>query len=114
VVMLLGALHGPRGATARRVYGVLGMLTAGVGVYIAGRHVWMTHLPADRVPSCGAPLDFMVQMSGYFEAIRKVLTGSGECAKIDWTFLGLSMPAWSLAWLIALMLGALYIGFRRR
>lgn len=114
VVMLLGALHGPKGANGRRVYGVLGFLTAAVGVYIAGRHVWMTHLPADKVPSCGAPLDFMVQMSGYFEAIRKVLTGSGECAKIDWTFLGMSMPAWSLTWLIALMLGALYIGFRRR
>ena len=26
------------------------------------------------------------------DVIRKVLTGSGECAKVTWTFLGLSMP----------------------
>ena len=26
----------------------------------------------------------------------KVLTGSGECAKINWRLLGLSMPAWVL------------------
>jgi len=25
-----------------------------------------------------------------------VFTGSGECAEIDWVFLGLSMPAWVL------------------
>ncbi len=30
------------------------------------------------------------------EVVRKVLTGSGECAKIEWTFLGLSMPGWVL------------------
>jgi disulfide bond formation protein DsbB len=42
------------------------------------------------------------------------MTGSGECAKVDWTFLGMSMPAWSLTWLIVLALAALYVGFRRR
>ena len=114
LVCLLGAIHGPRTAGGRRVYGVLGFLTAAAGIWVAGRHVWMTHLPADKVPSCGAPLEFMVQASGYMEAVRKVMTGSGECAKIDWTFLGMSMPAWSLAWLIALALGGLYVGFRRR
>jgi disulfide bond formation protein DsbB len=114
LVCLAGALHGPRSAGGRRVYGVLGFLTAAAGIWVAGRHVWMTHLPADKVPSCGAPLEFMVQASGYMEAIRKVMTGSGECAKVDWTFLGMSMPAWSLTWLIVLALAALYVGFRRR
>ncbi len=37
------------------------------------------------------------------EVLRKVLTGSGECAKIDWTLLGLSMPAWVL--ICVLLLG---------
>ncbi len=36
--------------------------------------------------------------------IRKVLTGSGECGIINWTFLGLAMPAWVLIW--AALLGA--------
>jgi disulfide bond formation protein DsbB len=30
------------------------------------------------------------------EVVRKVMTGGGECGSIDWTFLGLSMPAWVL------------------
>jgi protein dithiol:quinone oxidoreductase len=114
IVFLIAALHGPVKAGWRRFYGVLGIITAGVGVAIAARHVWITTLPSDKVPSCGAPLEFMVQANGWLDAIRKVMTGSGECAKVDWTFLGLSMPAWSLVWLIALLLWAGYVGFRRR
>jgi disulfide bond formation protein DsbB len=30
------------------------------------------------------------------DVLVKVLTGSGECAKVDWRFLGLAMPAWVL------------------
>jgi disulfide bond formation protein DsbB len=26
----------------------------------------------------------------------KIFTGSGECASVDWTLAGLSMPAWVL------------------
>ncbi len=36
------------------------------------------------------------------EVINKVLTGSGECGKVDWTLLGLSMPWWVMFSLVAL------------
>jgi protein dithiol:quinone oxidoreductase len=114
VVFLLGALHGPAKAVWRRTYGVLAVIAAGVGILVAGRHVWITHLPADQVPSCGAPFEFMRQTMGPLKLIQKVMTGSGECAKVDWTFLGLSMPAWSLLWLIALAVWAGYATFRKR
>jgi protein dithiol:quinone oxidoreductase len=114
IVFLLGALHSPMKAGWRRVYGVLALIAAGAGILIAGRHVWITHLPADQVPSCGAPFEFMRQTMGPLKLIQKVMTGSGECAKVDWTFLGLSMPAWSLIWLIALAVLAGYAAFRKR
>jgi disulfide bond formation protein DsbB len=31
-----------------------------------------------------------------------VLSGSGECANVDWRFLGLSIPAWVLISLVCL------------
>jgi protein dithiol:quinone oxidoreductase len=114
VVFLLGALHAPAKALWRRVYGVLGLIAAGAGIAVATRHVWITHLPADQVPTCGAPFEFMRQSMGTLKLIQKVMTGSGECAKIDWTFLGMSMPAWSLIWLVALALWVTYAAFRRR
>lgn len=113
LVFLLGALFAPRGAGARRAWGVLAFLMACAGMWVAGRHVWIQHLPEDKVPSCGAPLDVMLANNAVGEVIRKVMTGSGECAKVDWTFLGFSMPEWSLAGIVALGLWALWAGFRR-
>ena len=47
------------------------------------------------------------------DVVRKVLTGSGECARVDWTFLGLSMPAWSLLWFVLLAVLVLVAASRR-
>lgn len=80
----------------------LGLVPAFIGSAIAGRHVWLTHLPPDQVPSCGPGLNFLMDAFPLWNVVKTVLTGSGECAKVDWTFLGLSMPAWSLAWFIGL------------
>lgn len=112
VVFLVGGLHAPMGK-ARGVYGVLALLAAGAGIAIAGRHVWLQHLPPDQVPTCGPGLDYMLDAMPISGVIRKVLTGSGECANVDWTFLGLSMPAWSLACFVVLAGWAAFAAFRR-
>jgi disulfide bond formation protein DsbB len=114
LVLLVGGLHAPRSTGGRRAYGVLALVAALTGIGIAGRHVWLTKLPPDQVPSCGPPLDFMMEANPLSDVIRMVLTGSGECAKVDWTFLGLSMPEWSLAWFVFLGAWAAYAAFRRR
>jgi disulfide bond formation protein DsbB len=102
LVLLLAGLHAPRGAGGRRAWGVLALLAAAAGIGIAGRHVWLQHLPADQVPMCGPGLEFLTEAMPLSSVIRTVLTGSGECAKVDWTFLGLSMPEWSLLWFVLL------------
>ena len=114
VVFLIGGLHAPKGAVGRRIYGLLALIPAGTGIGIAGRHVWLTTLPPDQVPECGPPLQFMMDTNPLTDVIKKVLTGSGECAKVDWHFLGLSMPAWSLLWFVLLAGLALYAAFRAR
>ncbi|MFC5569916.1 disulfide bond formation protein B [Lysobacter yangpyeongensis] len=114
IVFLLGALHGPVKAGWRRVYGVLALIAGGAGIAVASRHVWITLQPPGSVPSCGAPFEFMRQTMGPLKLIQKVMTGSGECAKVDWTFLGMSMPAWSLVCLVLLTVWGAYAAFRRR
>lgn len=113
VVFLLGALHGPRGRGGRAAWGVLALLAAGAGIAVAGRHVWLQNLPPDQVPACGPPFEFMRETLPLAELVSKVLRGSGECANIDWTLLGLSMPAWVLISFAALALWAGYAAFRR-
>lgn len=114
VCFLIGALHGPRAAGSRKVYGVLSFISAGVGMGIAARHVWVQIRPKDMMSSCGPPLSFLSETMGPFEVFRTVLTGTGECGTIDWRFLGLSMPMWSMACFVGLALWALYAGFKAR
>lgn len=114
VVFLAGGLHGPRGTPGRAAWGVLALLAALVGVLVAGNHVRLQMLPADQVPACGPGLDYMMEMLPVTGVIEKVMTGSGECADVDWAFLGLSMPAWSLVWFLLLAGWAAWSAFRRR
>lgn len=103
VVFLLAALHNPRGWGVR-VYAVLLAVAALATIGVAARHVYVQHMPPGSLPSCGAPLGVMLKFSPFFDVIRKVLTGSGECSEVPWRFLGLAMPAWVL--ICALVLGA--------
>ncbi|WP_339830219.1 disulfide bond formation protein B [uncultured Arenimonas sp.] len=115
IVFLVGGLHAPKGRVGRAVYGLLAFIPAAAGAGVAARHVWLQSLPPSEVPLCTSMgLDYMIEAMGPMSALAKVLEGSGECAKVDWTFLGLSMPAWTLAWFVGLALGVLWAGFRRR
>lgn len=102
VVFLVGGLHAPAGPGGRCGYGLLALIAATIGAAIAGRHVWLQHLPPDQVPSCGPGLNWMMETMPITGVVREVLTGSGECANVDWSLLGLSMPAWSLMCFIVL------------
>ena len=95
-VFLLSAVHHPAGQRGPRIYAALIGLAALVPASVAGRHVYIQSLPEGSVPACGATLDYMLDVFPLLTVVRKVLTGGGECAKIDWTFLGFSMPAWVL------------------
>lgn len=101
LVHLAAYVHNPR-IGGVRVYALVGTATALAGASISGRHVWLQHLPADEVPACGPGLEYMFQYFPLTDTLRAMLTGSGECAKVDWTLLGLSMPAWVLACFLGL------------
>jgi protein dithiol:quinone oxidoreductase len=113
-VLLIAGLHAPKAAFGRRAYGLLALIPAAIGGGIAARHVWLTVIPESERPSCGPPLEFMMEINPLTEVIKLVLTGSGECGKIDWTFLGLSMPAWSLLWFVSIAVFILYAAFKAR
>lgn len=107
-IMLLGGLHNPLG-WRRHVYAVSAALLALIGATVAARHVWLQNLPAGQVPECGPGLTFMLEAFPLRDALALVLRGSGECAEVQWRLLGLSMPAWSLVWLLLLALLSLWI-----
>ena len=103
VAFLLGAVFNPRGAGWRWCITVLIALTSLTAIGVSARHVYIQAQPAGSVPACGAPLDVLMQMFQVWTVIYKVLHGGGECAEVNWRFLGLAMPAWVLVF--ALVLG---------
>ena len=104
LAFLAAAVHHPRGR-GRYAYAILIALFALLTAGLAARHLYVQSLPPGSLPSCGAPLAFMLKISPFLQVIRTVLTGSGECGQVNWRFLGLAMPAWVLIW--AVLLGGL-------
>lgn len=111
VVFGVAALHGParRGAW---VYSGLLAVMATLGGAVAGRQVWLQHLPPDQVPACGPGLDYMLEQFPLSEALQKIFAGSGECAEAGWRFLGLTIAGWSLVWFVVLGVLALVVAAR--
>lgn len=111
-VLLVAAVHNP-GAVGRRAYGVLIVIFGVLGMVVAGRHVWLQNLPADQVPECGPGLEYLLEAFPLSEALSIVFRGSGECAEVQWVFLGLSIPGWTLVAFTAFtLLGVLLVATR--
>jgi protein dithiol:quinone oxidoreductase len=113
LLFLIAAANDPVG-WVRRVYASLLALAALATIGVAVRHLYIQSLPEGSVPACGASLDFMLKVFSLSEVLVKVLTGSGECAKVTWAFLGLSMPGWVLIAALALGVYGLWINLRRQ
>lgn len=113
IVFLVGSFHGPQ-ARGRRVYALLLLLAACSGIGIAARHIWVQHQPPDLMAGCAPGWNYMVNNFPLSKALKMAFTGSADCAQVSWTFLGLSMPFWTLVCYVLLGAGALWAGFRKR
>jgi protein dithiol:quinone oxidoreductase len=113
VLFLLATLHNPKRLGAR-VYGGLLLFVALVTIGVASRHLWIQHLPEGAVPSCGATLNYLLEVFPLTDVIHKVLTGSGECARVTWRLLGVSMPGWVIFAVASLGVLAAYANFSAR
>ncbi|MBE9550206.1 MAG: disulfide bond formation protein B [Proteobacteria bacterium] len=110
---LIAAIHNPA-ALGRLLYTLLISLTALAGIGIAGRHVWLQHLPADKVPDCGPGLEYMLDVFPLAEALGMIFKGSGSCAEVSWQFIGLTMPEWTLIAYLSIFLGSWWMWQRAR
>lgn len=94
-VFLAAAIHNPK-PLGRKIYALIGTITALIGAGISTRHVWLQSLPPEDVPECGPGLDYIFENFPITETFKLMLNGTGECAEVLWTFLGLSIPGWTL------------------
>ena len=92
VVALLGLVW--RSVLGGRVLAVLAVLLAAGGAFVAARQTWLQWYPPE-VASCGRDFYGMIESFPLQRAIPLIFRGSGDCSKVDWTFLGGSIANWS-------------------
>lgn len=113
LLFFIAALHNPK-RFGRFIYGSLIVLFSLTGVAVAGRHIWIQHLPKDRVPACGPGLDYMLKNFPMSDVLQELMHGSGECAEKGWSFLTLGIPEWSLVCYVLLGVWAILIAQNRK
>ena len=110
---LIGAIHNPQ-KLFERIYTSLILIASLCGAGIAGRQVWLQHLPEDKIPECGPGLEYMLDAFPFTDALKMILSGSGECAEVQWTFLSFSIAEWSIVCFSGLITVCLTLLIRRK
>ena len=112
-LLLVAVVSGISAFAARRGLLLTGsavtLLLAGFGAFVAARQSWLQWYPPEEA-SCGRDFYGMIETFPLQRVIPMIFKGSGDCTKIDWTFLGLSIANWSFLCFTAIavvMLGLL-------
>ncbi len=112
IFFLLAALHNPPAKTGRRIYAVITLLFGGFGAALAMRQLWLQSHPDAHV-ACAPGFNYMLQHLPLTETLKFMITGTGDCKDIVWTFWGLTIPGWSLVFFVLLAIVSIYQCFRR-
>lgn len=89
----------------RRV-AMLQSLVAAVGLFFAGRQLWLQSSLSDAPAACMPALDVLLKYMPWQEILRAFFWGAGECAEVSWTWMGLSMAAWSAIYFLIMMIAS--------
>jgi disulfide bond formation protein DsbB len=92
VIAYVGLLHNPRWG----IYPLFGCVAAIIGGGFSIRQLWLQSLPADQVPACGPDLQYMLDVFPLSDVLIAMTSGTGDCAEVAWSFLGVSIPGWVL------------------
>ena len=87
-------------------FGVLALLMSGFGAFVAARQSWLQWYPPEFA-TCGRDFYGMIEHYSFSRSIPMIFQGSGDCAAIDWTFLGGSIANWSFVCFAAFLMSLL-------
>jgi len=112
VVSLLSALTGSLGV--RRFIAWIVVILSLSGAALAVRHLYLQNIPADQLPACLPGLSYMFEVFPWQEIMQAMVMGTGECGDVVWTFLGLSIPGWTLVAFVSMAIINVIIALRSK
>ncbi|MDO9204710.1 disulfide bond formation protein B [Methylotenera sp.] len=108
VLFLIAAFINPN-TILNKIFTLLQVLTAIGGAGVAIRHWWLQAHKDTMIADCGVGFDYMFENFPLKKALTLVFRGTGDCAAIDWTFLGLSLPQLGLIAFVSFGIYAIYL-----
>lgn len=111
VIFVFGVASSLKGFS-RWMVGLFSTFFSLVGIAIAGRQVWLQHLPEKAGPNCEASLQYLLKALPFDQAIQKVFQGGTHCSEVGWVFLHLSLAEWSLICFTLFLFFSLWQAFR--
>lgn len=105
-------IYPPINLIARKLWVTLILLVSAIGAGIGSWQVYLQNAPPKI--SCGPELDYMLNNWSIAKWLPAIFSGGGDCARIDWLFLGLSMPHWSAMAFYIVILCALFYLFSQK
>ena len=113
VLFLMAAIHNPQKPAWLKLHALLQTLTALGGAGVAIRHWYLQVHKDEMLVDCGVGFDYMFDNFPLKKALTLVFRGTGDCASIDWTFLGLSIPQLALIAFLGLAAYAVLLAKKR-
>ncbi len=105
---LIGAFMRPK-SFQQKVVTTLQVLAAMGGAGWAMRHWYIQANKESMISDCGVGFDYMFENFPLEKALSLLFKGTGDCAAIDWTFLGLTLPQLALIAFVFYGLYALWL-----
>lgn len=91
-VLFLIAAFIPPANILKKIFMALQVLTALGGAGVAIRHWYLQANRESMIADCGVGFDYMFENFPLQKAFKLLFRGTGDCAAIDWTLLGLTLP----------------------
>lgn len=112
VVCLISVLHKSVSFGIKYSFAVVILCLMGAALSI--RHLYLQNLPTEELPACLPGLSYMLEAFPLKDILAAMIMGTGECGDVVWTFLGLSIPGWTLVAFICIAVVNLVIAFRQK
>lgn len=94
---------------ARMTMNTLCLVTAAIGMMLAGRQIWLQQFSSPDNAECGVSIQYMMQVLPWHQVLQKILAGSAECSEPGWKLLYLNMAEWAFIWFAILFCMMVYL-----
>lgn len=103
VIFIFGIIWSAK-RSGQILFSVISLFICCIGILLAGRQVWLQHLPSQPGANCEVSLQYMLRALPFDQVLQKMFEGSSGCGQVGWELMSLSLAQWSLLGFIFFLL----------